>query len=100
MRFNEKLTRLMFGRNTSLQVMARAVGVSANTISNWRAGRQVPPLDKAAKIARFFGVSLDYLGFDELKPPQEADLFPARVAKRGGHRAKREQSSEATAASA
>lgn len=41
--------------------MARALGVTAATISAYENRRQEPSLDKLVKLAAFFGVTVDYL---------------------------------------
>ena len=46
----------------SQQEVANALGVDANTVSNYESGRTVPSFEKAWMIASLFGVSLDALG--------------------------------------
>lgn len=46
----------------SQQDVADALGVDANTITNYEAGRTVPSFEKAWMLASLFGVSLDALG--------------------------------------
>jgi transcriptional regulator with XRE-family HTH domain len=41
--------------------VCKATGLSTSSISNWKAGRYSPKADKLAKIADFFGVSVEYL---------------------------------------
>lgn len=46
----------------SQQDVAAALGVDANTITNYEAGRTVPSFEKAWMLANLFDVSLDALG--------------------------------------
>lgn len=61
---HEKIAALRRGAGMSQQEVADAVGVSRQTVSNWELGQGSPSLDKAAELARIFGVSLDDLAND------------------------------------
>lgn len=50
----------------SQQEVASAIGVSRQTVSNWEQNQGAPALDKAAELARLYGVSLDDLVSDEV----------------------------------
>lgn len=39
--------------------VAQNTGISTATLSNWKAGRYTPKLDKIMKICDYFGVSID-----------------------------------------
>ena len=41
--------------------VSRATGVATSTLTEWKKGRYVPKADKLAKIADYFGVSVEYL---------------------------------------
>lgn len=41
--------------------VAKETGITTATLSNWKAGRYTPKIDKMSKIARFFNVSYSYL---------------------------------------
>lgn len=41
--------------------VARAIGAGQSTFSDWKNGRSIPKREKLEKIARYFGVSIDYL---------------------------------------
>lgn len=45
---------------TSYQV-SKATGISQSTLSSWKARRNLLSGEKATKIAKYFGVSVDYL---------------------------------------
>ena len=41
--------------------VAKGAGIPYSTITDWKAGRYTPKLDKLKKIADYFGVSVEYL---------------------------------------
>lgn len=63
----EKLAKLRGRCDYSQQRVADAVGVTRQTIANWEANQGAPALDKAAKLADLFRVSLDDLVRDEVE---------------------------------
>lgn len=58
MDFATYLTDLMDTSNVSDKELADFVGVSRQAINKWKNGA-IPALDKAMKVAEFFGISLD-----------------------------------------
>lgn len=48
--------------------VAKETGLTTATLSNWKSGRYVPKHDKMQRIAKFFGVSVEYLMRDEEDP--------------------------------
>jgi transcriptional regulator with XRE-family HTH domain len=77
MRFDQKLIKLCEMKSWKQADLARAVDtVSRNTVSRWWNGEIKPFDDEALKLARIFGVTLDYLADDTLDevpalPPDE-----------------------------
>ena len=49
------------GRSTTYKALGEAVGVRQQTISQYASGQTQPTADVVLQIARFFGVSVDYL---------------------------------------
>lgn len=45
----------------SQQALADALGISQSTVGNWESGRRSPKRTTAIRLAKFFGVSVDYL---------------------------------------
>lgn len=45
----------------SQQMFADAFGVAQSTVGNWEAGKREPNYEITMRLARFFGVSIDYL---------------------------------------
>lgn len=46
---------------TQLELANKLGYKTKNTVSDWETGRKTPVLDNLVIIAKFFGVSLDYL---------------------------------------
>ena len=62
----EKLMKLRKKRGMSQQEVASAIDVTRQTVSNWEQGQGAPALDKAAALAKLYGVTLDDLANDEV----------------------------------
>ena len=52
---------LLKAHKISVYQISKATGISASTFSDWKSGRSTPKADKLARIADFFGISLDEL---------------------------------------
>lgn len=63
---SDKLAALRRRSGKSQQEVAAAIGVSRQTVSNWELGQGSPALDKAAELARLYGVTIDDLVSDEV----------------------------------
>jgi transcriptional regulator with XRE-family HTH domain len=60
--FVEVLNSLMKERGVSAKVVCQATGIPQSTLSEWMSGSRGPILgDPLLRLARFFGVSLEYL---------------------------------------
>jgi transcriptional regulator with XRE-family HTH domain len=68
MQFWKNVTKLLDERRLSLRMLAKEIGVSPTSLSNYAKGA-VPGLDVAVKIANYFGVSLDALVSESLARP-------------------------------
>ena len=49
--------------------VARATGISNMTFSDWKNGKSTPKMDKIEKIAKYFGVTTDYMMGTESEVP-------------------------------
>ena len=56
-----KFDELLRAHGTSVYRVSKATGISASTFTDWKNGRSTPKADKLARIADYFGVSLDEL---------------------------------------
>lgn len=58
MSFSQNLVKLQQENGVSNYRLAKVLDVTPTTISNWRNGT-IPPLDKAATVAKYFGKTVD-----------------------------------------
>jgi len=82
--FQQRFKELCDSNPTTDTALAEKLGVSKQTISSWKSGHRSPKKPMIVSIARFFGVSVDWLmGFDVPKPAQKrlnaTDSSPIRV---------------------
>ena len=68
MKLSEKIYALRTDRGLSQGDLAEKLDVSRQSVSKWETGQSVPDLDKIIKIADLFGVSVDELVRDEVRP--------------------------------
>lgn len=61
MLLSDNINRLMNERNISNLQLGKELGLSTETIRNWRNGIKIPTVDKLMKLADYFSVSLDDL---------------------------------------
>ncbi len=59
--FCERLKELRQEKGIGQEELANRIGVSRGVISLWENGLREPTMGNLAALARFFGVSLDYL---------------------------------------
>ena len=72
--FSAKLKLLMARHRYSQTKVAEAISVSQSLVSLWTLGKGVPDLHEAAKLAKFFGVELNYLADDALDEPPPSEF--------------------------
>ena len=59
--FGEVLKELRLEKKLSQKELAKQIGVGKSIISSWELGQNQPTLPNLVAIAKFFGVSIDYL---------------------------------------
>lgn len=59
--FSERLRELRQERGLGQVQLAKELDVGKSVISLWELGKREPTLSKLIAMARFFGVSIDYL---------------------------------------
>ena len=69
MTLGEKLQTLRRSRGLSQEQLAEILEVSRQAVSKWENGDSAPDLDRLRAICTYFGVTTDYLIWDE---PEEA----------------------------
>jgi len=60
-KFSDSVKMLRESQNLSQEQFGKLIGLSKQTINDIEKGRSKTTLDRAAKIADYFGVSIDYL---------------------------------------
>lgn len=68
MTLNENIKQLRLARNLSQVDLAKALGVTKQSVSNWENNNIQPSIDMLIRISDFFSVSTDYmLGLEDRK---------------------------------
>lgn len=75
-KLEEKLTELLTRVDSSGSEIAREIGVSPASISQYRKGETQPSLEKLVALADALNVSLDYLVLGEDRDAEEVDIDP------------------------
>ena len=66
--FDERIKELRSAHNLNQVELGKKLGVSKQCICNWESNNIQPSIDMLIKIARYFGVTTDYLlGLDNSK---------------------------------
>lgn len=55
-----KLEPLLVKRGITLYQLAQELNMSDSTLYEWKCDKYTPKIDKVAKIAKYFGVPLEY----------------------------------------
>ena len=75
MTLNENIRHLRTTRNLSQVDLAKALGVTKQSISNWENDNIQPSIDMLIRLAHFFSVSTDYLlGLNQRKYIETSNL--------------------------
>lgn len=69
-----RIRELREAKSLQQKELAIDLGVTQPTISDWESGRKIPSAKNTAKLADYFGVSVDYLlGREETPVPETQD---------------------------
>ena len=74
MLLSDNINRLMDAEGISNNQLGKELGLSTETIRNWRLGIKVPTVDKLLKLSEYFNVSLDALMGKNIDTEQFIDL--------------------------
>ena len=81
MTLNENIRQLRLARNLSQVDLAKVLGVTKQSISNWQNNNIQPSIDMLIRLAQFFSVSTDYLlGLDRQKYIEISELTDCQLA--------------------
>jgi transcriptional regulator with XRE-family HTH domain len=76
MTFLAKLARLIDDHGTSQAAVERAAGLPQNRIAKWRHGHGEADASQALRIARLFGVDVEWLADDNADWPPRPRISP------------------------
>lgn len=62
--FSKKLKAIRNRNDITQAELAYGLGVAKGTVAMWEMGKRTPSLKMKVKLADFFGVPMDYFGFD------------------------------------
>lgn len=78
---NENIKSLRLSRNLSQVDLAKALGVTKQSISNWENNNIQPSIDMLIHLAQFFSVSTDFLlGLDHRRYMEISGLTDCQLA--------------------
>lgn len=78
---NENIKQLRLARNLSQVDLAKALGVTKQSVSNWENNNIQPSIDMLIRLAQFFSVSTDYiLGLNHRKYIEISGLTDCQLA--------------------
>lgn len=81
MTLNENIRELRMARNLSQVDLAKVLGVTKQSVSNWENNNIQPSIDMLIHLARFFSVSTDsLLGLDQRKYLEISGLTEQQLA--------------------
>lgn len=60
-KFNERLQQLINDKSITQQILAKHTNISESIISYWVRGLKQPTADNIIIVARYFGVTTDYI---------------------------------------
>lgn len=81
MTLNENIKQLRLARNLSQVDLAKALGVTKQSISNWENNNIQPSIDMLIRVSKYFSVSTDFiLGLEERKYIEITGLTDCQLA--------------------
>ncbi len=84
MEFQDRLYRLRREKGISQEGLAEVVGVTRQAVQKWESGASRPDMDNLTILARYFGITLDWLITGEEPPQREAAGHPSPEADPAG----------------
>lgn len=77
MEFKDRLIKLRKELNLTQEELAQKIGYTRTAISAWEIGRNEPSNADTIKLAKYFGVSTDYLlGKSDIRNPEKLKNIP------------------------
>lgn len=80
MNLNENIKQLRLARNISQVDLAKTLGVSKQSVSNWENNYIQPSIDMLIRLSKYFKVSTDFLlGLNECKYIEISGLTDTQI---------------------
>ena len=77
---SQRIHELRTAKNISQVELAKALGVTKQSVSNWENDNIQPSIEILIKLARFFGVTTDYLlALDDRRFLEVGELSPEKI---------------------
>ena len=83
MSWGEKIEKLMKQHNWSQKDLARESGITEASVSRYINGERNPRIDIVINFAKAFGVSTDYLLYEEDSPNNAYECISVAIARNG-----------------
>lgn len=77
--FSEQLRKCLENSNITMTELAKKIGVSQATVSDWCNGKKAPRFDKIEQLASFFNVPATYFFKDEVVEDDYKNIKNARL---------------------
>jgi transcriptional regulator with XRE-family HTH domain len=77
--FSEQLRKCLENSNITMTELAKKIGVSQATVSDWCNGKKAPRFDKIEQLAKFFNVPATYFFKDEIIETDYKNIKNARL---------------------
>ena len=61
----KKFEQLLVKNDITAYAVGKATGIPQSTFSDWKSGRSNPGVEKLSKIAKYFGVQMEFFLEDE-----------------------------------
>lgn len=77
--FSDNVCKLRTSKGLSQRALAKDLDVSSGTVGNWESSNTLPSLETITEIAKYFGVSIGALFWEELDVPSISPYTDVKV---------------------
>lgn len=80
-KFAENLLNLLEQKNLKKSDLSKSIGLPDQTVRNWFGRESIPAADVCFKVAKYLGVTMEYLITGESEEPKAFDPLIAKIQK-------------------